>query len=319
MLARHGRLAPVLFTTLFGCVFSTSQVFAKGRVSDGGNVDACTVQTADDPMPANGALQVAIGVYDSGTFNAARGGNCAPATLSPFSINVGGTSYDKLFVHENGVITFGAPTSAAPGTALSSFSVPIFAPFFADAATPDLSSLRFGYTSLDIFPNVESFWLTWSNFVSADSPASPSSIFQLGIVPVGTSGDFDLIFNYETIRWDSPTIGAQAGVNDGQGNSIVLPGAGVPGKYLGEISFSSGSPVCLNANDLATALACNAINDGSQIGGTDDPNGNSLGYYLFQFRNGVLLTNGAEVPLPAAAWLFVLGAGALGARKLRRR
>lgn len=312
-----GLLGASLFAAGVGALSSAD---ARSKISDGGNVDACSVQAVYGAMPANGALQVDIGVYDSGTFDATGGGNCAPATFNPFSINVGGTSFDKLFVHENGVVTLGAADTSDPAAALSAFGVPIFAPFFANAATPDISSLRFGYTSLDIFPNVESFWLTWSAFVSADNAAAAPSIFQLGIVPVGAAGDFDLVFNYETINWDSSTIGAQAGVSDGQGNSIILPGAGVPGKYLGEISFSSGSPVCLNANDLATALACNAINDGTQVGGFDGSTGeNSIGYYLFKFRNGVLQTAGAEVPLPAAAWLFVIGAGALGGRRLIKR
>lgn len=282
---------------------------ARMRVIDGGNVSACSVQDVFGAMPTDGAISMSIGTYDSGA--------CGAATVNGFSVNIGGNFYSTLFVNENGIVSFGSAISDAPSTALSALTAPAFAPFFANGAILDNASLLYGYTDASVgFP--DSFWLTWDAFIPEGAGAgAPANIFQLGIVDLG-GGDFDLIFNYEAINWDDASIGAQAGLTDGLGNAFLLSGAGVAGAYLGSDDTSSGASVCTSANP-ATALACNKINDGSQaIGGVDFNTGlPSNGYYLFKFRDGVLQT--AEVPLPGAAGLFLVGAIALGTRRRANR
>ncbi len=219
-----------------------------------------------------------------------------------------------MFVNENGIVSFGAPITASPATPLSNLTTPAFAPFFADGMIADAVSLKYGWTDSSVgFPN--SIWLTWDSFLPQGDPTATPNIFQMGIVDLG-SGDFDLIFNYESINWDSPTTGAQAGVADGLGAAFLLAGAGVSGAYFGTEDISSGSGVC-SAPNPSTALACNNTNDLTQAVGAIDDNGDpSNGYFLFKFRNGVL-TNAPvnEIPLPPAAGLFLLGAAVLGRRK----
>lgn len=283
---------------------------ARKRVVDGGNVSACGFDGTFGAIPTDGAAEISIGVYDS---------TCASTTPTQgFSLNIGGTVYSSMFVNENGIVSFGAPIGDSPATPLSNLSSPAFAPFFADGAN-STTSLKYGWTDASVgFPN--SIWLTWDSFTPEADPNATPNIFQLGIVDLG-AGDFDLIFNYEAINWDSPTIGAQAGVTLGLGSAFLLAGAGTPGAYLGEDDVSGGSSVCSSATP-STALACNKINDGSQaVGGQDFTTGlPSNGYYLFKFRNGVLLdTPINEIPLPPAAGLFLLGAAAMGGRRLLRR
>lgn len=300
----------VIALALAGGVSSDAQ--ARLKIADGGAVATCSVETAFGAIPTDGSVAVDIGTYDSSVFNAARGGNCDPTTFQAFSINIDGTSYNQLFVNENGIISFGAGVTDAPSTPLANITIPVFAPFFADGFLPNASALVFGYTSTnDGFAN-NSFWLTWSPFLPQGNAASDPNIFQLGIVDLG-GGDFDLVFNYEAINWD-PAGGAQAGINAGAGNFFLLNGALVPGAYLGFDDVSGGSSNCQSATP-ATALACNAINDGTGIGAFDFNTGaNSNGYYLFRFRNGALV-NPAEVPVPAAMWLFLAGLAGLSGRR----
>lgn len=287
-----------------------SGAHAKARIIDGGGVSACSFDGTFGAIPTDGAVSVQLGLYDA---------SCAAAPTQSFSLNIGGTIYDTMFVNENGIVSFGAPITAGPATPLSALTSPAFAPFFADGANTTTTSLRYGWTDASVgFPN--SLWLTWDSFTPEGDPTAAPNIFQLGIVDQG-GGDFDLIFNYEQINWDSSAIGAQAGVTLGLGDIFTLAGAGTPGAYLGSDDTSSGASVCSSATP-STALACNNINDGTQPIGSVDFNTGGLanGYYLFKFRNGVLLdTPVNEVPLPAAAGLFLIGAVVIGGRKLLKK
>ncbi len=267
----------------------TGEALARKKVFDGGFVDVCSVQSVYGAMPTDGAVEVDIGVHDP-----LAADPCDPTTFQGFSINIGGTLYSSLYVNENGIVSFGSAVADSPSTPLSDLAVPAFAPFFADGAVPALSNppdpltdLRYGYTSSAVFPSAPSFWLTWNAFLDQGNPTGAPNIFQLAIVPVGTSGDFDLMINYESLNWDSPTIGAQAGLTDGGATDVVLTGAGVPGAYLG--AYDEFNLVCTGIP--ATALACNKINDGTQPIASIDPSTQqpSIGFYLFKFRNGALV------------------------------
>lgn len=299
------------------CLFAPGAALAKSKVIDGGTVEACSVEQFYGPVANDGATNVNIGTFDPSAFDPTFNGSCDATTFSAFSVNIAGTSYDSLSVQENGIVSFGGAVSSDPTTALSALGLPSFAPFFADGQITDVDSLSFGYTNTSVI-GFDSFWLTWTTIADGAAPGSPANIFQLGLVDQG-GGDFDLIFNYEIIAWDGPS-GAQAGLAY-DGNVVLLPGAGTPGAYLGSDDTSSGSSVCSSATP-ATALACNRINDGSSVGGQDFNTGDvANGYYLFKFRGGELADLPPnEIPLPAAAWLFLAGLGALfGKSKLSRR
>lgn len=313
--------------TKFACIAALASVcalgasgaaMAKARIIDGGTVETCSVEQFYGPVAGDGATNVDIGLFDPSAFDPTFGGSCDATTFTPFSVNIAGDVYDSLSVQENGIVSFGGAVSSDPSTALSALGLPAFAPFFADGEVTDLQSLTFGYTNASVI-GFDSFWLTWTTVAAGADSTSPPNIFQLGIVDQG-GGDFDLIFNYEILSWDDPATGAQAGLTY-DGNVILLPGAGTPGAYLGSDDTSSGSSVCSSASP-ATALACNRINDGSSVGGQDfSTNDVANGYYLFKFRDGELLDLPPnEIPLPAAAWLFLAGLGALaGKARLSRR
>lgn len=307
------RTCSLLLCAALAAAAIAGPAFAKKRVVDGGGVDACAFQDTFGALATDGSIEMPLGTFDFG---------CSSTALNTFSINIGGTFYNSMFVNENGFVSFGAPISPGPATPLGSFTAPAFAPFFADGAVPDTTlDLRYGWTDSNVgFPN--SVWVTWAGSVPQGAPTAAPNIFQLGIVDLGL-GDFDLIFNYEAINWDSSAIGAQAGVVTSLNNAVILAGAGIPGAYLGTADTSTGVSLC-NSATPSTALACNNMNDGSQPIGAfdfDTTNGDlSNGYYLFKFRNGVLINAPVnEIPIPAAFGLFAMGLGLFGGRRLMQR
>lgn len=290
-------------------LMSAGPADARRRISDGGNVSACAFQTTFGTIPTDGSVSIPIGIYDTG---------CATTPTQAFSLNIGGTFYNSMFVNENGIVSFGAPITAGPATPLGNLTSPAFAPFFADGMLGDPLSLKYGWTDSSVgFPN--SLWLTWDSYLPQGNSTSAPNIFQMGFVDLG-AGDFDLIFIYEDINWDMGAIGAQAGVVTSPGNALLLGGAGLSGAYLGIEDISSGAGVC-NSATPSTALACNNTNDLSNPVGAIDDNGNpSNGYFLFKFRNGVLLnTPVSEVPIPAAFGLFAIGIFGFASRNLFRK
>ncbi len=210
--------ASVLLITIFA-VISAPEASARRKISDGGNVSACSFDGTFGAIPTDGAVSIPIGIYDS---------SCGATPTQGFSINIGGTFYNSMFVNENGVVSFGAPISDGPATPLFNLTTPAFAPFFADGAITDSVSLKYGWTDASVgFPN--SLWFTWDSFTPEGDPNAAPNIFQMGIVDFG-AGDFDLIFNYETINWDSSAIGAQAAGHLGSGGYFLLARRGRAGR-----------------------------------------------------------------------------------------
>lgn len=273
---------------------------ARGTVLDG-SIDICSVEVFYGDIPSNGAVEVALGTFNADDGINQFGTTCDAlthpnTTFNPFSVNIGGTLYDKMFVHENGILTFGAPIAADPSTPLFTLAVPAIAPFFANGLLPANGSLEFGWSGAD------TYWLTWFGLEEEGGVAGVRNRFQVAIKSLG-GGDFDLIFNYDLIEWDP----GQAGFTDGAGGGFLFPGAGIAGGYLGD-----DNP--LTPLDCSpTSLACNLFNDGTGPGSIDFENNLRTGYYKYEFRNGIL------TPIPAAAWIFGAGFVALLGAARRRK
>jgi hypothetical protein len=284
---------------------------AGRRVFDNG-LDACSVDFVAGPVPSDGGVEVAIGTHDPNVFDS-EFRQCDPSTFDGFSIKIGDDLFDTLYVNENGIVSFGGLVTSPAGTALADIGLPVFAPFFADGQIVDQDSLVYGYTREQDAFGVNSFWLTWASFFPEGDPTADPNIFQMVIVDQG-NGDFDLIFNYDTIAWDGDD--AQAGFYTDVGSQILLAGAGIAGAYQGEAD--EFTQACF-PGFAATALACNSRNDGTGLASRDlfDPNIVLNGYYLFQFRDGVFVDGVQEVPLPPAVFLAAIGL--LGLSRISRK
>ncbi|MEM7077799.1 MAG: hypothetical protein AAF513_04125 [Pseudomonadota bacterium] len=271
---------------IFALLGATCQVAAMSIRIDQ-TLAACTVN------PSGGAVAIAIGNYN---FQGMGADDCFGGTqLSPFSVNIGGTLYNSLYQHNDGLVTFGS--SATPiGSILDAGFGPAIAPFmtatsYLDSVSAGTPRISYGGTAFTSEPYLS------LNYESGNS----GSYYQMNLIDrsgaTGVVGDFDIELNYATFDDDSgPTQdqgGAQVGFNNGAGQAYALPGSGVAGAFLGTLG-NCGTP---SASPLA--LACNSF--GTTVGSR----------YLFSFRNGVAINLTPPTAVPAAGVFGLLFAGLL--------
>jgi MYXO-CTERM domain-containing protein len=159
---------------------------------------------------------------------------CAFPRLVDFPLNIGGTFYSKMWVHENGFLSFGhlvtdAPMSYVPNLAsLEPIQGNLVAPFYSDIATNiDCDPLVGCEVSLSYYPDgneeeddtiTKGFRITWGIDPSTPNDNTAELIgvpraggdltrlnrFQVQILDradQGSPGDFDLLFNYDYLMW----------------------------------------------------------------------------------------------------------------------
>lgn len=207
-----------------------------------------------------------------------------------FSINFFGVSADSIYINNNGNITLNGSLNAFTPFGLTATNRQIIAPFFADVDTRSNSSpVTYGTGN---FLGRPAFGVNWINVNCYESsvvtPAGNNS-FQLILVDrsdIGT-GDFDIIFNYDQILWETGT--ASGGSDQCLGGDVVHAGfsngTGIPGTFY-ELLGSGVSGAFLNGGP--NALITNSLNS------------NIAGRYIFQARNGsiIMVPNNTVNPIP---------------------
>ncbi len=217
-----------------------------------------------------------------------------------FDINFFGNTYSQLYVNNNGNVTFNYGVGSYTPSSLSVLGTVFISPFFADVDTRSAGDpVTYGIGS---FNGHDAFGVNWVNvdyFKSSTSHAARNS-FQLILVDRSdiSSGDFDIIFNYDSIQWEAGTASgassatglggtaARAGWASGTGESDELPGSGVNGAFI------NGGP-----NALAGMR------------------------YTFEVRNGMPPGPPISTPVPEPeTWAMLLaGLGIVGMSAKRRR
>jgi hypothetical protein len=183
--------------------------------------------------------------FNTGSMGRNDDSSSAPRELG-FSngINFGGNTYSKLFVNNNGNVTFGCALSTFTPFGLDSLNRAIIAPFFADVDTRNAASGIAAYGTGTVNGN-EAFGVTWQDVGYYDSHADKLNSFQLVLInrPDTGSGNFDIEFNYDKILWESGdatrTANALGGTSAGFGftdasglSAFELAGSGVAGAFL---------------------------------------------------------------------------------------
>jgi hypothetical protein len=207
------------------------------------------------------------------TNSLARNDDGSTASIGlPFTLNFYGTDYGALFVNNNGNVTFDTSLGTYTPFNLSTNLKTIIAPFFADVDTRGTGSglVTYGATTYD---GRSAFCVNWVNVGYYGSHYDKLNSIQLLLVErfdTG-SGNFDMMFNYDKVQWEtgdassgSGGLGgysARAGYSDGLSNFFELPGSAVNGGLLD--------------SNASTGLINNSLNS------------SQLGRYIFQVRNGV--------------------------------
>lgn len=262
---------------------------------------AMTLATFAAPSAAS---TVASGFDNLGTV--VRCDDCATGAIAPgFSLNYFGTTFNQLFISNNGYLTFnsGQGTFTPGGLGAGYSGQPIIAAFFADVDTRPLSAGSVTYGT-GTYSGRQAFGTTWNAVGYYNQQVDKLNTFQILLTDRSdvNSGDFDIYLNYGQIQWE--TGSASGGTNGFGGTSAAAGFNAGTGNGSGTFFEIAGSRI----NGAFLDNGPNALIRGSNIG--------NPGQFRFQVRNGQVVLPG--VPEPSTWAMLIAGFGLVGATMRRR-
>jgi hypothetical protein len=212
----------------------------------------------------------------------------------PFPVDFYGSQYNGLYVNNNGNVTFDGPLSTYTPFGLVGTQAVIIAPFFADIDTRGAGSnvVRYGYGNT-VYEGHPAFCVDWVDVGYYSAHYDKLNSIQLLLVSRTDRGpgDFDIVFNYDRVEWETGDASggsggfggstARAGFSNGTGfldSSFELAGSGVQGALLDSnsstglvhnrlnsiqngryvFSVTSGAPSC------AADFDCDGLSDATE-------------------------------------------------------
>jgi hypothetical protein len=231
----------------------------------------------------------------------------ATAALSlGFTANFFGNSRTTAYVSSNGYVTFNSgQTDYSPVGLGNGYSgQPIIAAFYADVDNEEGGTIGYGTGT---FNSYAAFGVTWNQVgVFGGSTDDKRNSFQLLLVDRADTGagNFDIVFNYDQIQWETGSASSSGGVNGLGGNSA-------------EIGYNAGTG---NQPDtffrLAGSQTPGSFIDSGTLALVRNSNVGIAGRYMFQVRDGNV-TPPPGVPEPAA-WAMMIGGFGLAGAAARR-
>jgi nidogen-like/carboxypeptidase family protein/HYR domain-containing protein len=154
----------------------------------------------------------------------------------PFPVNFFGTTYTFLYVNNNGNVTFNAPQSTYTPFTIDAGTPPMIAPLFADVDTRGDGSAPVSYGfGTTTYQGHTAFCVNWINVGYFASHYDKLDSAQLLLVDRSDQGvgDFDIVFNYGDVQWET---GDASGGSGGFGGTPVAvgysAGTGDPGSFF---------------------------------------------------------------------------------------
>jgi uncharacterized repeat protein (TIGR01451 family) len=202
-----------------------------------------------------------------------------------FTLDFFGNPYNRVFVNNNGNVTFDSALGTFTPFDLTSTRRIIIAPFFADVDTRAGGSATVTY-GIDTVNGRPAFGVNWINVGYFNFHSDKLNGFQLVLIDRSdiSPGAFDIEFNYNKVQWET---GDASGGTGGLGGSSARAGYSNGSSNRGTFFELSGSAVnggFLDSNS-STGLINNKINS------------NQLGRYALEVRGGTVITGDLAVSL----------------------
>ncbi|MFO1021806.1 MAG: cadherin domain-containing protein [Planctomycetales bacterium] len=209
---------------------------------------SATAFTPQAPLPmttdytenaGDAAIRTNSGIAGT-TMPATDDGSTGQVSLG-FSIEIGSSNYSSLYINNNGNVTFTTAMSTYTPFGISSATMALLAPFFADVDTRGTGTVTYGQTTVDGY---NAFGVTWHNVGYFNRKTNKVNDFQLVIIDRSdiAAGDFDFEFNYDGIQWETGDFSggsnglggtsARVGFAEGPANKLEFVGSGVNGALL---------------------------------------------------------------------------------------
>ena len=235
--------------------------------------------------PACAQGQAVVSGFNSNTLPPNDDGSTGAVPLG-FNMNLFGLLVDRVFVNNNGNVTFDAPLPAFTPFPLLSTDRYIIAPFFADVDTSSAGSpVTYGTGTFEGRPAFGVNWIDVDYF-DGDFQHTARNFFQLIIVGRAdrNAGDFDIVLNYDSIQWEAGE--ASGGDINGLGGSTARAG------------FSIGRGAPGSAFELIGSAVPGALLDNGVVALIQSRRGSTTnGRYVFEIRPGDIETQvGAITP-----------------------
>ena len=193
----------------------------------------------------------------------------------PFPVNFFGTTYTYLYVNNNGNVTFNAPQSAYTPFTIGANTPPMIAPLFADVDTRGGGSAPVSYGfGTTTFQGHQAFCVNWINVGYYAGHYDKLDSAQLLLVDRSDQGvgDFDIVFNYGNVQWET---GDASGGSGGFGGTPLAVG------------YSAGNGDAGSFFQLPGSLATRELVDGGAHAlSTNSIRSTTPGRYMFPVRSG---------------------------------
>ena len=258
----------------------------------------CLAATAQASILRPGMANSTLAANDDDSSEAVRLG---------FQIDFFGEEATRVFVNNNGNVTFHSAMRRYTSEPLSAIDRPIIAPFFADVDTANGigSPVTYGRGFVGAHKAFAVNWVDVNYFSNFMHPEQTNS-FQLVIIDRQDTGkgNFDIEFNYDRILWESGTSsgGNAWGLGGDAARAGFSAGTDVPGAYV----------------ELAGSGVAGSFIDGGTHALSQNSNVDLAGRYIFAVRDGIIHVPSA-VPVPGALPFLCVGLLCFGALKRLKR
>lgn len=146
-----------------------------------------------------------------------------------FNFTLYGSTYDRLFINNNGNVSFGAGISEYEPTGPTGADAPLISPFFSDVDTrnPDSGVVHYLLTS-------DQLVVTWDKVGYYSQHSDLTNSFQMVLRADGFAtpvGEGVIGFFYQIMGWErtDTSTTAAVGFGDGVGNAVVVEGSNLAG------------------------------------------------------------------------------------------